>query len=88
MKAIRRRWQCNAVVCYTLSCGCLGALSIMGRKLPGCPTSRIGNRLHVPLRNILGNFLYFPPYTIIPPYTAINLDEFSTLHYYSALHSY
>ena len=41
MKAIRRRWQCNAVVCYTLSRGCLGALSIMGRKLPGCPTSRI-----------------------------------------------
>ena len=41
MKAIRRRWQCNAVVCYTLSRGCLGALSIMGRKLPGCPTSRM-----------------------------------------------
>ena len=41
MKAIGRRWQCNAVVCYTLSRGCLGALSIMGRKLPGCPTSRM-----------------------------------------------
>ena len=41
MKAIRRRWQCNAVVCYTLSRGCLVALSIMGRKLPGCPTSRM-----------------------------------------------
>ena len=41
MKAIRRRWQCNAVVCYTLSRGCLRALSIMGRKLPGYPTSRI-----------------------------------------------
>ena len=41
MKAIRRRWQCNAVVCYTLSRGCLGALSIMGRKLPSCPTSRM-----------------------------------------------
>ena len=28
------------------------------------------------------------PHTAIPPYTAIHLDEFSTLHYYSALHSY
>ena len=28
------------------------------------------------------------PGSIIPPHTAINLDEFSTLHYYSALHSY
>ena len=35
--------KANAVVCYTLSRGCLVvALSIMGRKLPGCPTSRIG----------------------------------------------
>ena len=48
MKAIRRRWQCNAVVCYTLSRGCLRALSIMGRKLPGCPTSRMMSCSTVP----------------------------------------
>ena len=36
-----------------------------------------------------GKFLYFPFSTLHGrPYTAINLDEFSTLHYYSALHSY
>ena len=66
MKAIRRRWQCNAVVCYTLSRGCLGALSIMGTKLPGCPTSRILLPLYLPPCLLAYRCLTLPAFPMLP----------------------